>query len=99
MGRNTWATDDQVEFLNSYLDDIPKARSTNGGLTQLYARAARDFLQKWEPQPITTAKLLPPDEFQSPEELKKEAIERLNRVCALFQRAITSHSPTPLAHR
>jgi hypothetical protein len=52
MGRRPWATPKQLEFLESYLPQLPDARG-GIGLNVLYTRVAQEFLTRWEPEPVT----------------------------------------------
>lgn len=54
MGRRPWATATQLEFLESYLPQLPDARG-GIGLNVLYTRIAQEFLTRWEPEPVTLA--------------------------------------------
>jgi hypothetical protein len=54
MGRRSWATSDQLKFLESYLPQLPEARG-GIGLNVLYTSIAQEFLTRWEPEPVTPA--------------------------------------------
>lgn len=90
MGRPSWATADQVEFLKSFLDDLPRAKKMPGGLTQLYADITQKFLEKWVPEPISVT-----DERLSLEVLEQRATERARNVRVSFD---TLRSPAYRPH-
>jgi hypothetical protein len=52
MGRRSWATLKQLEFLRSYLPEVSGA-SGGVGKNVLYTRIAQEFLTRWEPEPVT----------------------------------------------
>lgn len=52
MGRRPWATPEQLEFLRSYLHELPQAKAGTGQ-NVLYARVAQDFLVRWEAEPVS----------------------------------------------
>jgi hypothetical protein len=90
MGRRTWATPDQLEYLKSWLPLLPRAKKTTG-LRTVYLQAYEGFLMKWQPDPIV------PVPGTSPEQLAAQAKERL-----LTVRTEPPHFPTnthsPPAH-
>ena len=51
MGRRSWATPEQLEFLRSYTHELPKAKAGTGQ-NVLYRHIAQDFLVLWEPEPV-----------------------------------------------
>ena len=51
MGRNPWATPEQTKFLESFVDQLEKAK-TGTGLTVFYEGVAVEFIKRWEsPRP------------------------------------------------
>lgn len=80
MGRKSLATEDQAEYLKSFLDEVPKAKEVLGELKQLYTRAALGFLKRWPPKPIITG------DPMNPEVPDQEAINQVYKVCAFFRR-------------
>lgn len=47
MGRRTWATSQQTEFLESFLERLEDEKG-NHGLTAFYARITAEFIERWE---------------------------------------------------
>ena len=46
MGRRSWATPEQLEFLKTFIPLLPRAKGTTG-LKTLYAQVHEGFLEKW----------------------------------------------------
>ena len=70
MGRPSWATPEQLEYLKSWLPHLPCAKKTTG-LQTMYMQAYEGFLLKWEPAHFR----VDPDE--SPEQITARAKEKL----------------------
>ena len=86
MGRKSWATPPQLEFLRSEALDLARAKQ-DGGLIGFYASTTQKFFEKWGAEPI-----VPADPALSPEEQLEEARKRLATVCIFFRYPMASHS-------
>ena len=75
MGRRPWATPEQLEYLNTFVCQLPRAKSTTR-LKMLYAQVYEGFLKRWAPPPVRPE----PGTSPSPEELVAQAKEKLEQV-------------------
>lgn len=50
MGRPSWATPDQIEFLESFVPNLDREKKANG-LKPYYDRIALQFFKKWPAEP------------------------------------------------
>ena len=75
VGHPSWATPDQLEYLQKHLPELDNEKANNG-LTQLYARITRDFSKIWEPPIVEKDRVTAKDA----EELKQLAYQRRGRV-------------------
>ena len=73
MGRHSWATADQLEYLRSRVPQLSRAKKTTG-LQTFYQQVHEDFLTKWQPDPVV------PVAGMSPEQAVAKAKERLLNV-------------------
>ena len=90
MGRHSWATPEQLEYLNSFVQLLPQAKEATG-LGKLYAQVYDSFLKRWDPEPVA----LKPGTSLSPEELEASAKARLQDVSAILNPlSLCSHSPS-----
>jgi len=76
MGRPTTWTPEQLEFLRSFIPELPKARAGTG-LNTLYQTIAQKFLIHWEPEPVTKH---PAEPTATPERLKELTMIRHHSV-------------------
>ena len=79
VGRPPWTTPEQFEYLQNLLPNLDSEKANNG-LTQFYARVARDFSLKWEPPIIKKDH----EKTETEDGLKKLAYERRGRVSQHF---------------
>ena len=87
MGQHTWATPEQLAYLESFVNLCPQAKGTTG-LKTLYQQVYDGFLAKWDAEPVDPE----PDTSLSAEELEAKSNARLKRVSAL------PSLPRPHAH-
>ena len=52
MGRRTWTTPIQLEFLSSRVPELPGAKA-GIGMNVLYAQNAQEFLTRWGAESFT----------------------------------------------
>ena len=78
MGRPSWATSEQLEFLHSHIPKLSKARD-GIGLNVTYRQIAQDFLTHWKPEPVTSHTA----PTTTPEELEVLTMARHYKVCLL----------------
>ena len=79
VGRPPWTTPDQFKYLQAYLPDLDDQKANNG-LTQHYARIARDFSEKWQPPIVEKDR----EAAKDADHLKKLAYDRRGRVSRHF---------------
>ena len=75
MGRKSWASPLQRNWLESFLPMLSQAKETTS-LETLYVQVYEAFLKKWDPEPIVPSLKEP----LSPEELNERAKKRLKKV-------------------
>ena len=78
MGRHSWATLEQLDYLKSFVPLLPQAKETTS-LETLYLQVYEGFLKKWTLDPVAPASGTSP----SLEELEVKAKERLRNVSIL----------------
>ena len=83
MGRRSWATREQLNFLHLYIPELPAAKAGTG-LNVLYLRVTEKFIEKWDPEVVGT---IP----QSPEFIREQTVARLNSVRVFFN-TLRSHA-------
>ena len=76
MGRPSWATAPQRDFLDSYLCQLEKAKATTG-LIVLYRSIAEKFLESWAPEPVVTVFPMTSEEYD-------RTMARHKSVCTFF---------------
>ena len=79
VGRPPWTTPEQYAYLEKFLPDMDDEKVGNG-LTQVYARIARDFSLLWEPPVVEKDRKT----AESEEHLKELSYERRARVSPPF---------------
>lgn len=93
MGRRSWASPEQREYLETFVPQLQRAKETTT-LNTLYEQVYEGFLEQWEPEPIGP----PFDPSKSPEQLEDEAKARLHKV-RLLSNALHLCAHGLLAHR
>ena len=94
MGRNSWASPIQRNWLKSFLPMLPQAKETTS-LEMFYIQVYEAFLKKWDPEPIVS----PLEESLSPEQLTERAKKRLKKVRVILDPLLPSNTHNPQAHR
>jgi len=86
VGRPPWTTPEQFEYLQKHLPNLDNEKANNG-LTQHYARIARDFSVIWKPPIVEKDRENAKDE----DELKRLAYERRACVSQCFSSSTDRH--------
>jgi hypothetical protein len=93
MGRRSWATPEQLEYLKSFIPLLQQAKGTTGLMT-LYGQVSDGFQMKWTPEPIVPK----PNTSLSPEQLAAEAKKRLEKVSVVSD-LLSFYTHAPPAHQ
>ena len=92
MGRRSWATPEQLNYLKSFVHLLPQAKGTTG-LNMLYMQVYDGFLKRWAPEPMAPKAGV----SSSPQELEAQVKERLKTVSV--SNCPYSHTDNQPAHR
>lgn len=84
MGRPSWTTPDQREYLKTFLPQLSNPKGDTP-FNAVYALAYDGFLNKWSPEPVVPT----PGVSMSPEALEVLAKEKLKLV------SVASNPPHP----